>query len=101
MALRWGLELAKSINLSKVVFQSDAFTVVYGVNGFTRCAAIEPVIEDCKTLLSDFTVSIVIFIGRNRNIKVHSSNHFDFVVGSKILLGFIFTFVVPFSVTSH
>ncbi|XP_058783927.1 uncharacterized protein LOC131658676 [Vicia villosa] len=44
MAMRWGLSLAKDLNLEKIVIKSDAKVVVDCVNGFSKLVALD---SDC------------------------------------------------------
>ncbi|XP_058746011.1 uncharacterized protein LOC131618872 [Vicia villosa] len=46
MAMRWGLSLAKDLNLEKIMIKSDAKVVVDCVNGFSKLVALDSVIVD-------------------------------------------------------
>src|SRR4051812_32440134 len=88
--------LAKDISLSKIIVHFDSLIVVDYENDISLCAVIEPVIEDCKVLLKEFSVSVVLFVGRDRNFKAHSLVGIGNVVCSKTWFGYIQSFVSPF-----
>jgi len=52
LGLRWWLSVAKELLLNKVVLESDAATVVDCINGEAIMAEIDPIIQDCCSILN-------------------------------------------------
>lgn len=69
--------------------KSDALVVVDCLNDISCSAVLEPLISDCKLLISSFMQFAVMFISRNLNLETHHMVGVGSVVGSKTWLGFI------------
>ncbi|XP_058760149.1 uncharacterized protein LOC131633451 [Vicia villosa] len=83
MAVRWGLSLAKDLNLEKIVIKSDAKVVVDCVNGFSKLVALEPVIVDIKESLRFFNFASLLFHSRSCNFQAHNLARLAHFVGSR------------------
>ncbi|XP_058727050.1 uncharacterized protein LOC131598471 [Vicia villosa] len=83
MAVRWGLTLAKDLNLEKIVIKSDAKVVVDCVNGLSRMVALDPVIVDIKESLSSFMFASLLFHSRSCNTQAHNLARLAHFVGSR------------------
>lgn len=87
IGLRWCLSVAKDLSLNKVVVESDAATGVDCVNGKAIMAAIDPIIQDCCSILNLFEDIKVTAICRNQNSIAHELVQLSKVVGSKNWVG--------------
>ena len=65
------LSVAKDLHLNKVVVESDAATVVDCISGKATMAAIDPIIQDCCSILNLFEDIKVTAISRNQNSVGH------------------------------
>jgi len=83
LGLRWCLSVAKDLRLNKVVVESDAATVVDCINGKAIMAAIDPIIQDCCSILNLFAEIKVTAISRTQNSVAHELVRMSKVVGSK------------------
>ena len=86
VGLRWCLSVAKDLLINKVVVESDAATVVDCINGKAIMAAIDPIIQDCCSILNMFKDIKVTAISRNQNFA-HELVQMSKVVGSKNWVG--------------
>lgn len=53
LGVRWSLQLAKDHHMLKVIIASDVAVVVNCINSKSYVAAIDPIIQDCKMLMSE------------------------------------------------
>lgn len=89
LAIRWCLQIAAELKLDKILVQSDALNVVDCLNGVISSAILDPLILDCKHILSSFKQFAVMFISRNLNVDVHYMVGVGNVVGSNKWMGII------------
>ncbi|XP_058768576.1 uncharacterized protein LOC131642328 [Vicia villosa] len=87
MAIRWGLDLATALRLERIVIKSDAKVAVDCVNDIQKCAALDPVVVDIKSMLSSFSSSSLLFHSRNCNFQAHNLAKLVYVVGFKTWIG--------------
>lgn len=52
LSLRWCLQWAKEQELGSLIIETDAEVIVKCLQGSVKLASIEPIILDCKELLS-------------------------------------------------
>ncbi|XP_058757306.1 uncharacterized protein LOC131630543 [Vicia villosa] len=83
MAIRWGLYLAKELQLERIVLKTDARVVVDCVTDVRKLAVLVPVVLDIKSMLSCFNFSSLLFHSRSCNVEAHNLARFAYVVGSK------------------
>ncbi|XP_058742209.1 uncharacterized protein LOC131614666 [Vicia villosa] len=88
MAIRWGLLVAKDLNLERIVIKSDAKVVVDCVNLMLKRPVLEPLIIDIRNLLSSFNFASLLFHSRNCNRQAHNMARFAFDFGSRTWAGF-------------
>ncbi|CAI8619012.1 unnamed protein product [Vicia faba] len=72
LAIRWWLQLAKSINIENIVIQSDSTLAVDCINSCLDIAVLTPIAVDCRFLLSGFKLASVMFIPKNLNVISHN-----------------------------
>ncbi|XP_058774462.1 uncharacterized protein LOC131648749 [Vicia villosa] len=71
LAIRWSLQVAKDLGLKDFVVQSDALVMVDCINGVVFNADLDPIVADCRNLISGFNNVRVMFIRRTLNGDAH------------------------------
>ncbi|XP_058784773.1 uncharacterized protein LOC131659623 [Vicia villosa] len=87
LGIRWSLQLAKSLNLERILVQSDCLNAVDCINSVVHFAVLEPIAIDCRSLLGSFAVASVMFIKRSCNVEAHSLVGIGNSLGSRTWLG--------------
>lgn len=82
LATRWCLQVAKDLKIEKFIIQSDALVLVDCINDFDFCAALDPIVIDCKSLLGNFSDVTLMYVSHDSNVDAH------FMVGVGKSLGF-------------
>lgn len=72
MGVRWGLQVAVDQGLPSFTIASDAATVVNCIHRKIVLAAIEPVIQDCRDLMSTFANICIKHVRRSNNSEAHN-----------------------------
>lgn len=83
LAIPWGLNLAKDLQLERIVIKSDAKVVMDCVNFVQTMPVLDPVVLDIRTLLSSFNFFSLLFRSRTCNVQAHNLAILAFVVGSR------------------
>ncbi|XP_058776202.1 uncharacterized protein LOC131650515 [Vicia villosa] len=86
LAIRWSLQLAKELELNRLIIQSDAPTAVDCINGVAKDAVLEPIAADCRFLLNSFSCTSVMYIRRNENVDAHNVARLGKLLGSRTWL---------------
>ncbi|XP_058776112.1 uncharacterized protein LOC131650418 [Vicia villosa] len=89
MAIRWALSLMQAIHLDNAVLQSDALNVIDSIYGLNYIADLDPIVADCKHLITCFRNVSVSFIGRRGNVDAHHMVGVGRTLGNKTWLGCI------------
>lgn len=87
LALRWSMEMVKSLNLRKVIFQTDEKLILDCVNQIVKDASLELVADDYRSLMKSFMFSNIVFIPRNLNFVAHPLDQLEKYVGLKTWMG--------------
>lgn len=83
LAIRWSLQLAKSMKIEKFIIQYDALVLVDCINGSNFIVALDPIVSDCKLLLGSFSDSILMYINCDRNVDAHQMVEIGKSLGSR------------------
>ncbi|XP_057418632.1 uncharacterized protein LOC130712830 [Lotus japonicus] len=70
-ALRWALNRAQALELDNIIFESDALTVVNNFNSGRGRAELEPILQDCRMLATQFSVFRLQHVKRDANKVAH------------------------------
>lgn len=71
MGLRWSISVALILSLSRPTFLTDGETVVNWMLNRTVRAVIDPIVLDCKQMLSQLEGATIMHIRRNINTDAH------------------------------
>ncbi|XP_058749287.1 uncharacterized protein LOC131622279 [Vicia villosa] len=83
LAIRWCLQVAKEIHLDKIIVQSDAMTVVDGINSNMSNAALELIAGDVRELCSFFKFSAIMYLNRLFLSDAHNLVKWGKILGAR------------------
>lgn len=87
LGVKWSLQIAKELQLQKIVIESDAAEVVNCINRKKSLAAIDFIIQDCWDLINQVGEVLVVHVKRHLNAAAHGMVRVAKQLGSKTWVG--------------